>query len=164
MTGRAECSCAEDVVCGACMTGASVPAAVAPTREEAARAATEALAAFDRADIFTVLQTVPALAQTLRELLTAVTTPTSPADDVLEAVDHAVRGALSPLGIEYVPWWKVVHAVRDSLLSESTLEVRPRGPVTDAEVEAAYQAIRRNWRITREDARAALEAARAVQL
>jgi len=52
-----------------------------PEVERAARAATEALAKFDRAGVTTVLQTVPYLTQTLRELLAAVTATNKPADE-----------------------------------------------------------------------------------
>jgi hypothetical protein len=169
------------------MTGANVLAAFVPTREEATRAATEALAAFDCADIFTVLQTVSALAQTLRELLAAVTTPTPPADDVREALALTIAKAFPGWSEDttqppHVGWSEALRlhaeqhnervneeclhqgrAYADAILGNRALEVRPRGPVTDAAVEAAYQVIRRNWRITREDVRAALEAAREVR-
>jgi hypothetical protein len=164
------------------------------TRAKEAVAAS--LLAFDRAGTDTVLQTVPGLAQNLRELLAAVSNP--PADDVREALareieptawtevrPHPTIYAEEPEArAQYEAYFhegqRDRHApsleIADRLLSSLTFEVRPRGTVTEAEVEVALNAYLNmdadvarttaaaEWR--RRNAsymRAALEAAREVR-
>lgn len=103
--------------------------------ERAAHAATVALSEFDRAGVTTVLQTVPALAQTLRELLAAVTTPTPPADDVREALAAVLDDSL--LCWTYNGTHTVFHPTKGADAVLARFDVRPRGTVTETETEPA---------------------------
>ncbi|PNW10656.1 hypothetical protein C1632_02535 [Microbacterium testaceum] len=103
--------------------------------ERAAHAATEALAKFDRAGIYEVMQTVPALAQALRELLATVTTPTPPADDVREALAEAWQLGF---GAGFIDRHRALPDENGDCGATLPLpnpygEVRPHGTVTDAE-------------------------------